>query len=262
MTSSVLRGAADVLLVEDDPGDVMMTRDTIEDCHLDLTLHVVGDGEKAMRFLRRTDEFAGVPRPALVLLDLNLPRRSGLEVLAELRADPDPEHYSCGGPHYLAGRGRCAWASSTPSAPPGHWGCTELPGRDRARRGRWLRLCGLVTISGAGLLGSHLAFRTGHGASHGEEIPHVIAPGWHNLMKSAVLPEGKPVRQLAGGGHWPASLAGTGLTRHRAREAWCRSRCWSAGPGTGRSDVRPGRSGGTGCRGSRCTGLAARSGSG
>jgi CheY-like chemotaxis protein len=84
MTTPVL-GTADVLVVEDDPGDVLLTTDALEDCHLGLSLHVVGDGEEAMRFLR--DQ--GQPRPALILLDLNLPRRGGLEVLAELKADPD-----------------------------------------------------------------------------------------------------------------------------------------------------------------------------
>jgi CheY-like chemotaxis protein len=89
MTSSAIPGAADVLLVEDDPGDVLLTREAFEDHHLGLQLHVATDGETAIQFLRRTDAFAGMPRPALVVLDLNLPRRSGLEVLGELKADLD-----------------------------------------------------------------------------------------------------------------------------------------------------------------------------
>jgi len=80
--------AADVLLVEDDPGDVLLTREAFAQHHPGAQVHVVGDGEEAMRFLRRTGDFADVSRPTLVLLDLNLPRRSGLEVLAELKADP------------------------------------------------------------------------------------------------------------------------------------------------------------------------------
>ena len=79
----------DVLLVEDDPGDVLMTREAFELSPVPSTLHVVGDGEQAMHFLRRTGEFTGAPRPGLILLDLNLPRRNGLEVLAELKADHD-----------------------------------------------------------------------------------------------------------------------------------------------------------------------------
>ena len=89
MTSPALPGIAEVLLVEDDPGDVLLTSEAFAQRHLDVQLHVVGDGEEATRFLRRTGDFASAPRPALVLLDLNLPRRSGLEVLADLKADPD-----------------------------------------------------------------------------------------------------------------------------------------------------------------------------
>jgi CheY-like chemotaxis protein len=79
----------DVLLVEDDPGDVLMTREAFELSPISSTLHVVSDGEQAMHFLRRTNAFTGAPRPGLILLDLNLPRLGGLEVLAEVKADRD-----------------------------------------------------------------------------------------------------------------------------------------------------------------------------
>jgi CheY-like chemotaxis protein len=79
----------DVLLVEDDEGDVLMTREAFEYYKIRNTLHVVRDGEKALQFVRRQGEYADAPRPGLILMDLNLPRRDGLEVLAEIKEDPE-----------------------------------------------------------------------------------------------------------------------------------------------------------------------------
>ncbi len=79
----------DVLLVEDDDGDVLMTREAFEHHKIRNNLHVVRDGEEALQFLRREGEYENAPRPGLVLLDLNLPRRDGREVLAEMKSDPE-----------------------------------------------------------------------------------------------------------------------------------------------------------------------------
>jgi CheY-like chemotaxis protein len=79
----------DVLLVEDDEGDVLMTREAFEYYKINNRLHVVTDGEQALHFLRRVGPYADAPRPGLILLDVNLPRRSGLEVLAEIKQDPE-----------------------------------------------------------------------------------------------------------------------------------------------------------------------------
>lgn len=79
--------AIDVLLVEDDPGDVLMTREAFEEHKLRNNLYVVNDGVEAVSFLRREGEYVDAPRPGLILLDLNLPRKDGREVLREIKAD-------------------------------------------------------------------------------------------------------------------------------------------------------------------------------
>jgi CheY-like chemotaxis protein len=83
---------ADILLVEDNPGDVRLTREAFAEGNLANTLHVVTDGIEALEFLHQRGDHEDVPRPDVVLLDLNLPRKNGDEVLAEIREDPDFTH--------------------------------------------------------------------------------------------------------------------------------------------------------------------------
>jgi CheY-like chemotaxis protein len=79
---------ANVLLVEDSPSDVRLVREAILEGEFAMSLHVARDGEAATRFLLRQGEFADKPRPDIVLLDLNLPRRDGREVLREIKTSP------------------------------------------------------------------------------------------------------------------------------------------------------------------------------
>jgi chemotaxis family two-component system response regulator Rcp1 len=89
MNESRLVKPIEILLVEDNPGDVELAREALENSKLHNRLHAVDDGEKAMAFLRRQGPYADVPRPDLILLDLNLPRKDGREVLAEVKGDAD-----------------------------------------------------------------------------------------------------------------------------------------------------------------------------
>jgi chemotaxis family two-component system response regulator Rcp1 len=86
---SIVSAPVDVLLVEDNPGDVRLTKEALKDGKLKIHMHVVSDGMEAMAFLRKQGKYAASPRPDLVLLDLNLPKKDGRQVLAEIKDDPD-----------------------------------------------------------------------------------------------------------------------------------------------------------------------------
>ncbi|PLZ94703.1 response regulator [Fischerella thermalis CCMEE 5196] len=77
----------EILLIEDNPGDVELTKIALEDSKISVNLNIVEDGVEAIAFLRREGKYANVPHPDIVLLDLNLPKKDGREVLAEIKAD-------------------------------------------------------------------------------------------------------------------------------------------------------------------------------
>jgi len=89
MTPHTLGRPAEILLVEDNLGDVELTREGLESAKVSNNLYVVSDGVEAMAFLRREGKYADAPRPDLILLDLNLPKKDGREVLAEIKGDDD-----------------------------------------------------------------------------------------------------------------------------------------------------------------------------
>ena len=79
----------EILLVEDNPGDIRLTQEALKEAKLTNTLNVVTDGVEALDFLRRQGSYADAVRPNLILLDLNMPRKDGREVLTEIKEDPD-----------------------------------------------------------------------------------------------------------------------------------------------------------------------------
>jgi two-component system, chemotaxis family, response regulator Rcp1 len=78
----------EVLLVEDSSGDVRLTREAFRDADASIHVHVASDGAEAMAFLKREGSYANAPRPCLILLDLNIPKMNGLEVLGQIKQDP------------------------------------------------------------------------------------------------------------------------------------------------------------------------------
>lgn len=89
MTTDVRERPIEILLVEDNPGDVRLTQEALREGKVRNSLSIVNDGVAAMSFLRREGAYANAPRPDIVLLDLNLPKKDGRQVLEEIKLDPD-----------------------------------------------------------------------------------------------------------------------------------------------------------------------------
>lgn len=87
MSTNTLGKTIEILLVEDSPGDIRLTKEALKDAKMLNNLNVCTDGEEAMAFLRREGEYLDSPRPDLILLDLNMPKKDGREVLAEIKDD-------------------------------------------------------------------------------------------------------------------------------------------------------------------------------
>ena len=87
MSTQTVGRPIEILLVEDNPGDVRLTQEALKEDKVHNNLHVVGDGMEALAWLRREGRFADTPRPDIILLDLNLPRKDGREVLSDIKTD-------------------------------------------------------------------------------------------------------------------------------------------------------------------------------
>ena len=108
----------EILMIEDDPGDVLLTREALKEAKVGNNISIVRDGEEAIKYLRREAAYQDAPRPDLILLDLNLPKRDGREVLAEIKSDPALRMlpvWSCSPPRPTIGTS-CAATSSRPTA--------------------------------------------------------------------------------------------------------------------------------------------------
>lgn len=90
--SNISRELVDILVVEDNPGDARLIREVLTDSDIFSSLHFANDGVEALDFLHNRGKFSGMPKPDLIILDLNLPRKDGREVLAELKSDKDLMH--------------------------------------------------------------------------------------------------------------------------------------------------------------------------